>query len=62
MIALTQTYVPEDILEKLEAVKTNDVDVKNIGVQQMTDMCHELIDGGCRFIHFYTCNQEASTA
>jgi len=46
--------------DALEAVKSDDEKVRNFGVDFGVKQCQELMDGGCRFLHFYTMNLEAA--
>lgn len=46
--------------ESIEPIKADDEKVREFGVDFGIKMCQELIDGGERFIHFYTMNLETA--
>ena len=46
--------------DALEPLKGDDEKVRNFGVQFGVDQCIELMEGGCRFLHFYTMNLETA--
>ena len=47
-------------MDELEIIKNDDEKVRQYGVQFGIEQSQGLIDGGCRFLHFYTMNLEAS--
>lgn len=53
--------VPPAFLEKLEAVKNDDVQVREVGTSLVADMCQKIVDAGIKHLHFYTMNLEKST-
>jgi methylenetetrahydrofolate reductase (NADPH) len=53
--------VPPQIAADLEAMKDDEEKVKEYGVEHGVNMCKELIEGGCKFLHFYTMNLEGAT-
>lgn len=59
-IKFCKTNVPPELWEDLEKIKNDDEKVREYGVQHGIRTCQELIDGGCKFLHFYTMNLEAS--
>ena len=59
-IKFCKTNVPEKIANDLEAIKADDEKVRQYGVDHGVNMCKELMDGGCKFLHFYTMNLEAA--
>lgn len=50
------------MLEALEAIKTNDAEIKALGIQLTVSMCEELMRNGINFFHFYTLNLERSVS
>lgn len=60
MTTLCKTFVPQYIVDAMEAVKDNDEEVKKVGVQICIDMCRKLLDNGAVGLHFYTLNLEKS--
>lgn len=59
-IKFCKTNVPPQIAADLEARKNDDEKVREYGVEHGVQMCKELMEGGCKFLHFYTMNLEAS--
>lgn len=59
-IKFCKTNVPPQISADLESMKNNDEKVREYGVEHGIKMCKELMEGGCKFLHFYTMNLEAS--
>jgi len=59
-IGFCKTDVPQFLSDALEPIKADDEKVREFGVEFGMKQCQELIDGGCRFLHFYTMNLEAS--
>jgi len=59
-VKFCKTNVPSHLADELEKVKADDEMVREFGVQHMIQMCEDLIEGGCKFLHFYTMNLEAS--
>lgn len=53
--------VPPAFLAKLEAVKHDDVQVREVGTQLVADMCTKIVDAGVKHLHFYTMNLEKAT-
>merc|ERR1719359_2135792 len=60
MTGLCKTFVPKAIDEALELVKDNENAVKEYGIELATQMCRELMAGGCPGLHLYTLNLEKS--
>ena len=59
MTTLCKTFVPEDILSKLETIKDDEMKVKEYGIELATSMCVELIESGkVESLHLYTMNNE----
>lgn len=53
--------IPPAFLEKLEPIKGDDVLVREVGAQLVTDMCRKIVDSGVKHLHFYTMNLEKAT-
>lgn len=53
--------VPAEFMEKLEAIKGDDAQVREIGTQLVADMCQKIVDAGIKHLHFYTMNLERAT-
>ncbi|KAJ3364015.1 hypothetical protein GGF32_002789 [Allomyces javanicus] len=61
MTTLSQTIVPQAVLDALEPIKDDDQKVKAFGIQLAIDMCKRLRDESDIFaFHFYTMNLERS--
>lgn len=60
MTTLCKTFVPKQIMEELEPIKNDDEAVKNYGIKLAIQMCKDLIESGCKALHFYTLNLEKS--
>ena len=60
-IGFCKTNVPQSLSDALEPLKADDEKVRNFGVDFGVKQCQELMEGGCRFLHFYTMNLEAAT-
>jgi len=53
--------IPEELLERLEAIKEDADAMRECGVEHAAQMCRELLEGGAPGIHFYTLNRSTST-
>ena len=53
--------IPEELLERLEAIKEDADAVRQCGVEHAAQQCRELLEGGVPGIHFYTLNRSTST-
>jgi methylenetetrahydrofolate reductase (NADPH) len=60
MIGFCKARVPEHILSALEPLKNDDEEVRKFGIEFGIKQCHDFIDHGFRFLHFYTMNLERS--
>jgi len=60
MVKFCKTVIPPFIYESLEPIKHDDAKVREFGINFGVKQCQELVDNGCRFIHFYTMNLERS--
>ena len=59
-IGFCKTNVPQSLADALEPLKADDEKVRKFGIEFGVQQCKELMDGGCRFLHFYTMNLEAA--
>lgn len=55
-----KTNVPAQLKEALEPLKADDEKVREFGVNFCIKQSQELMDGGCRFLHYYTMNLETA--
>eukprot|EP00457_Paulinella_chromatophora_P011212 gb/GEZN01011340.1/.p1 GENE.gb/GEZN01011340.1/~~gb/GEZN01011340.1/.p1 ORF type:complete len:338 (-),score=66.55 gb/GEZN01011340.1/:126-1139(-) len=63
MTAFCKTKVPKEVEEALEEVKDDEEAVKAYGVKLGVQMCKQILESGVSpGLHFYTLNQEDSTA
>jgi len=61
MAAFCKSRVPAWVWETMDAVKDDDVKVKEAGARVGSTMCKALLDAGVRGLHFYTLNLEKVT-
>jgi methylenetetrahydrofolate reductase (NADPH) len=61
MAAMSGTNIPLDLARRLQAVADQPDEVRRIGVEHATLLCHELLNGGAPGLHFYTMNKGAAT-
>lgn len=61
MTKMSGAAFPDDIAARLRAVDGDDEAVRAVGVEVATELCQELLDGGCPGIHFYTLNRSTAT-
>jgi methylenetetrahydrofolate reductase (NADPH) len=52
---------PDWFLKKLRAVEDDAAAVRQIGIDEATRLCRELLDGGAPGLHFYTLNRSTAT-
>jgi methylenetetrahydrofolate reductase (NADPH) len=52
---------PEWLMQKLKAVEDDADAVRRIGIQEATNLCRDLLDGGAPGLHFYTLNRSTAT-
>lgn len=55
-----KTNVPQFLSDAIEPIKNDDEKVREYGVEFGIQQCQQLIDGGVRFLHFYTMNLETA--
>ncbi|CAN0409538.1 unnamed protein product, partial [Discosporangium mesarthrocarpum] len=60
MTDFCETRVPEEIMQMLQPMSSNDEAVKDFGVELGQRMCKTLTDKGVPGLHFYTLNLERS--
>ena len=60
MIEFTKTKVPTEIFDMMEPIKSDEAKVRDFGIEYGVRQCKELMEKGCRFLHFYTMNLERS--
>ncbi|KAK4904794.1 methylenetetrahydrofolate reductase (NAD(P)H) met13 [Elasticomyces elasticus] len=59
----TQFRIPSDWLAKLEPIKIDDAQVRQVGKDLVVEFCRKVLDSGTTMhLHFYTMNLAASTA
>ena len=61
MAELQGSEFPEWFAEKLHAVEGDAEAVRQVGIQEATRLCRELLDGGAPGLHFYTLNRSTAT-
>ncbi len=61
MTGFCQTKVPQEIIDTLEPIQSDDAAIKEYGVQLCLEMSQKLLDNGAPGVHFYTLNLEKST-
>jgi len=60
MTDFCKTVIPDEMRQRLDAVKDDDEAVKELGVTILTEMCRKLLDNGVLGLHMYTLNLEKS--
>jgi len=53
--------IPDDLLQKIEAVQDDAEAVRHVGTYHATTQCHHLLDHEVAGIHFYTLNRSTAT-
>jgi methylenetetrahydrofolate reductase (NADPH) len=61
MSELQGSQFPEWFAEKLNAVGDDAAAVRRIGIEEATNLCRRLLDGGAPGLHFYTLNRSTAT-
>ncbi|KAF2672603.1 methylenetetrahydrofolate reductase 2, partial [Microthyrium microscopicum] len=57
----TKCHVPDEWMEKLDKVKNDDTEVREVGKLLLVKMCQKLIAEGISHLHFYTMNLAQAT-
>jgi methylenetetrahydrofolate reductase (NADPH) len=60
MAGMNGTEIPQDLLERLEAVGEDVSEVRRIGVEVATSLSQELLDAGAPGLHLYALNRSSS--
>jgi methylenetetrahydrofolate reductase (NADPH) len=58
MTKFCKTRVPQDLEDKMESIQNDAAAIKAFGVEFGAGICKELMEFGCRVLHFYTLNLE----
>jgi methylenetetrahydrofolate reductase (NADPH) len=61
MTQLQGSEFPQWLGDKLYAVEDDPAAVREVGIQEATRLCQELLDGGAPGLHFYTLNRSPAT-
>jgi methylenetetrahydrofolate reductase (NADPH) len=61
MSKLQGSEFPEWLARKLHAVEDDPEAVRRVGVDEATNLCRALLDGGAPGLHFYTLNRSTAT-
>ena len=61
MTQLQGSEFPQWLADKLHAVEDDHAAVREVGIQEATRLCQELLDGGAPGLHFYTLNRSPAT-
>jgi methylenetetrahydrofolate reductase (NADPH) len=61
MAELSGTPLPQSVKERIEAVESDAVEVRKVGIDIASEICAELLSRGVPGLHFYTMNSAAST-
>lgn len=61
MTQLQGSEFPQWLSDKLHAVGEDPAAVREVGIQEATNLCQELLDGGAPGLHFYTLNRSPAT-
>jgi methylenetetrahydrofolate reductase (NADPH) len=61
MAKLQGSEFPEWLARKLHAVEDDPEAVRRVGVEEATNLCRALLDGGAPGLHFYTLNRSTAT-
>lgn len=59
-VLMAAPQVPQEILDRIEAVKDDEDKMKALGIQIGFEMCQKLLAAGAPGLHMYTLNLEKS--
>lgn len=60
-VKLSNTNIPEELLDRLNSSKDNPKRVMQTGIDYAIEQCRELLANGAPGIHFYTLNKSSAT-
>ena len=61
MTELSGTPIPDDLRTRIAAVESDNVAVRELGIEIAANLSRQLLDGGAPGVHYYTMNSAAST-
>jgi methylenetetrahydrofolate reductase (NADPH) len=61
MAQLSGAAVPQEVVDRVEAVAGDAEAVRQVGVEMASELCRALLDGGAPGLHFYTLNRSTAT-
>ena len=61
MTELSGTPIPDDLRTRIAAVESDNVAVRELGIEIAVNLSRQLLDGGAPGVHYYTMNSAAST-
>jgi methylenetetrahydrofolate reductase (NADPH) len=61
MTEMQGSEFPEWFMEKLRPVEEDPAAVRRIGIEEASNLCQELLDGGAPGLHFFTLNRSTAT-
>jgi methylenetetrahydrofolate reductase (NADPH) len=61
MAEMSGATFPQDFLDRLAAADGDADEVRKVGVDQATELCQALLEGGVPGLHFYTLNRSTAT-
>ena len=61
MAQLSGAAVPPEVVARLEGAGEDPHEVRRIGVEMATELCHDLLEAGAPGLHFYTLNRSTAT-
>ena len=61
MTELSGTPIPDDLRTRIAAVGSDNVAVRELGIEIAANLSRQLLDGGAPGVHYYTMNSAAST-